>query len=166
MRIGKALVRTLVAAAFASCAGHVAAQAPAPAAGPSYGAPVTIDQAKKAAAGAMAEARKNNWNMAVAVVDPHGALVYYERMEDTQTASYGVAIDKAKASAMYRRPTRAFEDAVNKGRPSVLALPGAMPIAGGLPIVINGKIAGAIGVSGATADQDEQCAKAGLDGMK
>jgi uncharacterized protein GlcG (DUF336 family) len=133
---------------------------------PSYGASVTIDQAKKIAAGALAEAQKNNWNVAIAIVDTHGHLVYYERMEDTQSASPAIAVEKAKTAAMYRRPTRVLEDVVNKGRPAALALTGATPVTGGLPIVMNGKIGGAIGVSGVTSDQDEQIAKAGLDGAK
>ena len=160
MKTRIAFVRMLLALGLAGCAFHASAQAP------SYGAQVTVDQAKKIAAGALAEARKNNWNVAIAIVDNHGSLVYYERMEDTQSASPHIAVEKAKTAAMYRRPTRVFEDGVNKGRPSVLGLPGAIPIAGGLPIVVSGKIAGGIGVSGVTADQDEQIAKAGLDGFK
>jgi hypothetical protein len=83
---------------------------------PPYGTEVTLDQAKKIAAGANAESKKNGWRMAIAVVDNHGFLVYYERMDDTQTGSIDVAIDKAKAAAMYRRPTKAFEDGIAKGR--------------------------------------------------
>ena len=134
---------------------------------PSYGPTVNLATAKKLAASAITEAQKNNWNIAVAIVDNHGFLVYYEMMDDTQTGSAGVAIDKARSSAMFRRPTRAFEDAINKGgRPSVLSLSGATAISGGMPIAIGGKIVGGIGVSGVTADQDEQVAKAGLEGAK
>lgn len=133
---------------------------------PSYGPEVTLDNAKKIAAAALAEAKKNNWNVAIAVVDNHGFLVYYERMDDTQSASPAIAIEKARSAAMFRRTTRAMEDTVNKGRTSFLGIPGATPITGGLPIIAGGKIIGAIGVSSVTSDQDEQVAKAGLEGLK
>jgi glc operon protein GlcG len=133
---------------------------------PSYGPDITLANAKKIAAAGFAEAQKNNWNVAIAIVDNHGALVYYERMDDTQSASPVIAIEKARSAAMFRRPTRAMEDTVNKGRAAFLGMPLATPITGGLPIVIGGKIAGAVGVSGVTSDQDDQIAKAGLEGLK
>ena len=133
---------------------------------PSYGPDISLANAKKIAAAGLVEAQKNNWNVAIVIVDNHGALVYYERMDDTQSARPVIAIEKARSAAMFRRPTRAMEDTVNKGRVSFLGIPLATPITGGLPIVIGGKIAGAIGVSGVTSDQDEQVAKAGLDGLK
>ena len=129
---------------------------------PPYGQEIGVDQAKKIAAGAVAESKKNGWRMAIAIVDNHGFLVYYERMDDTQTASVGVALDKAKAAAMFRRPTKAFEDGIAKGRVALLGLNGATPIEGGLPIMVGGKVIGAIGVSGANSDQDAQAATAGL----
>lgn len=129
---------------------------------PDYGTPVTIDQAKKLAAGVIAECQSNKWNVAVAIVDNHGSLVYFERMENTQTASMDIAIMKAKVGATYRRPTRAFVDAIAKGGPAVMTLPGVVASPGGLPIMAGGKVIGGIGVSGVTGDQDEQCAKAGL----
>jgi glc operon protein GlcG len=132
---------------------------------PGYGTPVTVTQAKKIAAAAVAECQSNKWNVAVAVVDTHGLLIYYERMEDTQTSSSGIAIDKAKAAATYRRPTRAFLDAINKTGPATMTLPGIVASPGGVPIFVDGKVIGAVGVSGVTGDQDEQCAKAGLAGM-
>ena len=131
---------------------------------PDYGTPVTIEQAKKIAAGVIAECTSNKWNVAVAVVDTHGGLVYYERMENTQTASYDIAIGKARAAATYRRPTRAFVDAIAKSGPAVMTLPGVMASPGGLPIMSGGRVTGGVGVSGVTGDQDEQCAKAGLAG--
>jgi len=131
---------------------------------PEYGTPVTIDQAKKIAASVIAECASNKWNVAVAVVDTHGALVYFERMENTQTASHEIAIIKARAAATYRRPTRAFVDAIAKGGPAVMTLPGVIASPGGLPIMAGGRVTGAVGVSGVTGDQDEQCAKAGLGG--
>ena len=129
---------------------------------PPYGGDVTLDQAKKIAAAAAAESQKNGWRMAIAVVDNHGMLVYFERMPDTQTASVQVALDKAQAAAMYRRPTKAFEDGIAKGRTALLGLRGATPIEGGLPIMVGGKVIGGIGVSGANSDQDAAAAQAGL----
>lgn len=131
----------------------------------SYGSNVTIEQAKKIGAGAVAECQKNNLRTAVAIVDTGGSLVYFERIDDTQVASLKIAIDKAYAAAIYRRPTRVWEDAMAKGRIAVLSLAGVVASAGGLPIVSGGKVIGAVGVSGATGDQDEQCAKAGLAAM-
>lgn len=133
---------------------------------PSYGPSLNLETAKKIAAGSVAEARKNNWPVAIAIVDNHGFLVYYEMMDDTQTASANIAIEKGRTAAMFRRPSKAFEDAVGSGRVAVLGLPGATPIEGGLPIVVGGKIIGAVGVSGVTSQQDAQIAKAGIDSLK
>lgn len=133
---------------------------------PPYGPEVTLDQAKKMAAAAAAESQKNGWRMAIAIVDNHGMLVYFERMPDTQTASVQVALDKATAAAMYRRPTKAFEDGVTKGRTALLGLRGATPIEGGLPIMVGGKVSGGIGVSGANAEQDAAAAAAGLKALQ
>jgi uncharacterized protein GlcG (DUF336 family) len=132
---------------------------------PGYGPSINITAAKKIAAGVIAECQKNNWNVAVAIVDTHGGLVYYERMEDTQTASYDIAIMKAKAAATYRRPTRVFADVIAKSGPAIMTLPGAIASPGGVPIFVGGKVIGAAGVSGVTGDQDEQCSKAGVAGM-
>jgi uncharacterized protein GlcG (DUF336 family) len=128
---------------------------------PDYGPSINIGQAKKIAAGALAECQKNSWNVAVAIVDTHGYLVYFERMENTQYASMDIAIGKARAAATYRRPTRAFADVINKGGPATATLPGVFASPGGVPIMVDGKVIGAVGVSGVTGDQDEQCAKAG-----
>jgi uncharacterized protein GlcG (DUF336 family) len=100
--------------------------------------------------------------VAVAVVDNHGFLVYFERMDNTQTASMDIAVGKARAAATYRRPTRAFMDVINKGGPATATLPGVFASPGGLPIMSDGKVIGGVGVSGVTGAQDEQCAKAGL----
>jgi glc operon protein GlcG len=132
---------------------------------PPYGPAVNVATAKKIAAGALAEAQKNNWRVAIAVVDNHGVLVYYEMIDDTQNVSAQIAVDKAKAAAMYRRPTRAFVDAIAKGGPAIMTLPGVVAVPGGLPIMAGGKVIGGVGVSGVTGDQDEQIAKAGLAGM-
>ena len=133
---------------------------------PSYGTAINVAAAKKIAAGVLAECRNNNWRVAVAVVDNHGFLVYFETIDDTQTASKQIAVDKAKAAAMYRRPTRAFVDAIAKGGPAIMTLPGVVASPGGLPIFAEGRVIGGVGVSGVTGDQDEQCAKAGLAAMK
>ncbi|HYL63575.1 MAG TPA: heme-binding protein [Candidatus Methylomirabilis sp.] len=141
----------------------VRAQMPNP-----YGASVTLESAKKAAAAAVAEAEKNHWNMAVAIVDTGGNLVYYEKMDGTQLGSANVAVDKARTAALFKRPSKAFEDAVasGPGGARVLSLRGVTAIDGGLPLVQDGKIVGAIGVSGAASAQDAQCAKAGADASK
>jgi glc operon protein GlcG len=129
---------------------------------PDYGAPVTTAQAKKIAAAVLAECAANKWNVAVAVVDTGGHLVYFERLENTQVASMNIAIMKAKAANDYRRPTRAFVDAIAKTGPATMTLPGVVASPGGVPIMVGGKVTGAVGVSGVTGDQDEQCAMAGL----
>ena len=132
---------------------------------PEYGTSVTTAQAKKIAAAVVAECLSNKWNVAVAVVDTAGNLVYFERIENTQTASMDIAIMKARAAATYRRPTRAFVDAIAKGGPAIMTLPGVVASPGGLPIMVDGKVTGGVGVSGVTGDQDEQCSKAGLAAM-
>lgn len=130
---------------------------------PEYGPTVNTAQAKKIAAGVIAECQKNGWNISVAVVDNHGFLVYFERMENTQYASNDIAINKAKTAAVYRRPTRVFADVINKGGPATATLGGGLTASpGGVPIMVEGKVTGGVGVSGVTGDQDEQCAKAGI----
>jgi uncharacterized protein GlcG (DUF336 family) len=143
--------------------GSAVAQMPNP-----YGPAISLENARKAAAPALAEAAKNNWTMAVAIVGPAGTLVYYEKMDNTQLGSAEVAIDKARSAALFKRPTKAFQDAVAAGGDGlrVLGLKGAVPIEGGIPLVMDGKIVGAIGVSGGTSAQDGQCAKAGADAIK
>lgn len=130
----------------------------------SYGTPITVEMAKKVAAPAVAEARKNQWNMAIAIVDTAGDLVYFERMDDTQVGSVGVALDKARSAARFKRPTKAFQDALAAGGEGlrILALQGAVPVDGGVPLVSGGRIVGAIGVSGGTSAQDGQVAAAGV----
>lgn len=143
--------------------GTTLAQMPNP-----YGASISLENAKKAAAPTLAEAEKNHWNMAVAIVDPSGNLVYYEKMDNTQLGSANVAIDKARSAALFKRPTKALQDALAAGGDGwrILRVQGAVPVEGGIPLVMDGKIVGAIGVSGATSAQDAQCAKAGADVIK
>lgn len=129
---------------------------------PEYGTEINVAGAKKIAAGVVAECQKNGWNVAVAVVDNHGFLVYFERMDNTQMTSVEIAVGKARAAATYRRPTRVFTDVINKGGVATATLPGVFASPGGLPIMVDGKVTGGVGVSGVTGDQDEQCSKAGL----
>jgi glc operon protein GlcG len=152
-----------VAVALALCATGARAQMPNP-----YGTPIGLENAKKAAEPALAEARKNNWTVAVAIVNPAGILIYFEKMDGTQHGSAQVAIGKARSAALYKRPTKAFQDALAAGGDGlrILGLEGAVPVEGGIPLLLDGKIVGAIGVSGATSAQDGQCAKAGADLFK
>lgn len=156
------LKRTLAALALTT-----AAFAQTPAVIP-YGTPISAETAKKAAAAAIAEARKNNWAMAVAVVDTAGYLVYFERMADTQLGSVEIAIEKAKTAALFRRPTKSFQDTLAAGGEGlrILRLTGAIPVEGGIPIVLDGKLIGAIGASGGSSDQDGRTAQAGIAAMK
>jgi uncharacterized protein GlcG (DUF336 family) len=133
-----------------------------------YGPSITADMAKKVAAPAIAEAKKNQWTMAVAIVDTAGDLVYFEKMDDTQTGSVDVAQAKARSAARFKRPTKAFQDAVAAGGEGlrILGLQGAVPIEGGIPLVVGGKIVGAIGASGGTSQQDGVVAAAGVAAMK
>ena len=133
-----------------------------------YGPPITVEAAKKAAAAALAEARKNNWLMAVAVVDPSGNLVYYEKMDNVQLGSAKVSINKARSAALYKRPSKLLQDNLASGGAGlrVLALEGAVPVEGGLPLIVDGKIVGAIGLSGDLSEHDGQCAAAGAATLK
>jgi glc operon protein GlcG len=134
----------------------------------SYGPSITLNVAKTAAAAAIAEARKNTWDMAVAIVDTAGSLLYFEKMDDTQAGSVAVAQAKARSAALFKRSTKVFQDTLAAGGEGlrVLGLVGAVPVEGGLPLFIDGKIAGAIGVSGGTSGQDGQCAQAGVAALK
>jgi len=131
-----------------------------------FGTPIGNEAAKKMAAAAVAEAKKNGWPVCVAIVDYHGDLVYFERLENAQLGSVSVAVDKARTAAKFKRSTKLLEDNVSGGRNAILRLGDAVPIQGGLPIVVDGKFVGAIGVSGVTSQQDEQVAAAGLAALK
>ena len=148
---------------LALSAATASAQLPNP-----YGAPINGETAKKVAAAALAEARKNNWNMAAAVVDPAGDLVYFEKLDGTQAASVTIAVDKARSSARFKRPTKALQDVLATGGAGLrmLALDGAVPVEGGVPIVMDAKLVGAIGVSGGTSQQDAQVASLAAASVK
>jgi len=133
-----------------------------------YGAPIPLAEAKRAIAAAQAEAVKNKWNVAVAVVDNGGHLVAFERFDTTQTGSVEISLEKARTAAAFRRPTKMFQDTVAAGGEGlrVLKAPGVLPIEGGIPLIVGGKIVGAIGVSGVTSAQDGQIAAAGVAALK
>jgi uncharacterized protein GlcG (DUF336 family) len=130
-----------------------------------YGAPIGLDGAQKAIMAAEAEAKKHNWKMAIAVVDPAGQLIAHATMDGTQHGSIEFAQAKARTAAAFRRPSKAFADAINGGSPATLTvlIPGGAASEGGFPIVVDGKLIGAIGASGGLATQDGVTAKAGLD---
>ena len=140
------------------------AQAPPP----TYGSPINLEQAKKAMTAAEAEAKKNNLSMVIAILDSGGLLVMLQRLDNTQWGSIEVAKDKAYSAVAFRRPTKAFSDAIVQGGAGLrlLNLTGASLIEGGVPIVVDGKVIGSIGVSGGSAQQDAQVAQAGADAVK
>jgi uncharacterized protein GlcG (DUF336 family) len=123
---------------------------------------LTLEAAKKIAVAAEAEARKNNWNVVIAVVDDGGHLVYLQRIDGTQTGSIDVAIGKARTSAAFKRPTKVFDE-LAKTRPSITSIsPNAVLLEGGVPVMVGGQLVGAVGVSGVTSQQDAQIAEAGI----
>ena len=131
-----------------------------------YGMPITLDQARRAAAAAEAEASKNGWNMAIAIAEPSGALVYFQKMDNTQYGSIKIAQAKAQTAALFRRPTKMFTDALEGGHLFFLTFEGLSAAPGGLPLIAAGKLIGAIGVSGGAGHQDDVTAKAGADVIK
>ena len=124
---------------------------------------LTLDDAKKIADGAEAEAKRNKWPVVIAIVDDGGHLLYLQRLDETQYGSVQVAIEKARAAIAFRRPTKIWENNIAEGRLHYLGLPGALPVEGGLPVVVEQQFAGAIGVSGVRSFQDAQIAQAGID---
>jgi glc operon protein GlcG len=158
----------VAAAAAALLVSPLAVHAQAPAAPPAYGLGISFDAAKKALAAAEAEAKKNNWPVAIAIVDSAGKLAAFSKIDNTQHASVDIAIGKAVTANDLRRPTKALQDVIAQGGGGLrlLAVPGLMPLEGGVPIVVDGKIIGAIGVSGVTSEQDAQVAMAGAAAAK
>ncbi|HKQ63439.1 MAG TPA: heme-binding protein [Methylomirabilota bacterium] len=164
------LVSLLVGTVLVLGASLASAQQPAPPPppAPQYGPAITLEQAKKVMAGAEAEAKKNSWNVVMAVLDSGGNLVMLQRMDGAQFGSIEVAKDKAYSAVAFRRPTKAFDDALAQGGANlrILRVPGASPLEGGIPIVVDGKLIGAIGVSGVTSAQDAQIGRAGIENLK
>ena len=156
--------------ACAMLAGGTAAQAEmaAPPGPPPYGETINIEQAKKLATAAAAEAKKNNWFMAISVVGPAGDLVYFEKMDNTQYASVAISQHKARVAATFRRPTKVFEDNLAKGSEFIyqLTLDGMIGSQGGIPIIVGGKLIGAIGCSGGTGAQDLQTCATGVAALQ
>ena len=173
MRIHGLIVFAAATALLAATAGAQQPTPPAPAAAPTtppppdYGPPITNEQAKAVAAAAVAEAKKNNWRMAFAVVGPGGELVYFEKMDGTQLASADISQGKARTAVMFRRPSKTFADQFAAGNTAFMTFP-EKPVAseGGVPITVNGKIVGAIGASGGTGQQDGVAANAGASAAK
>jgi uncharacterized protein GlcG (DUF336 family) len=131
-----------------------------------YGAPVSLERADAVLAAAMTEAKNRGWKMNCAVVDSGAQLVSFKRMDGAQLASIDIAIHKARASAKYRRETKAFEGGVQNGLTYLLSLDDVIASRGGIPLIDGGKLAGAIGCSGGTGSQDEVVAKAGVAAFK
>jgi uncharacterized protein GlcG (DUF336 family) len=141
------------------------AQTPPP---PPYGPPIGIENARKAMTAAEGEAVKNNWAVVIAIIDSGGHIVMLHRRDDVQLSSIELSQGKAKTALMFKRPSKVLDDAISGGGPGLrfLALKDIVPLEGGLPLVIDGKIVGAIGVSGVLSSQDAQIAKTGADALK
>jgi len=157
-------------AMFAIVAGSASApalaQQPA-AATPPYGPPITLDDAKRAMAAAELEAAKNSWQVAITILDSGGNLVMFHKIDNTQLASIGASEGKARTALTFKRPSKALDDAIAAGGAGLrlLAVKDITPLERGLPILVDGKIVGAIGVSGALSSQDAQVAKTGADAL-
>lgn len=126
---------------------------------------LTLDDAKKIAAGAEAEAKRNGWPVVIAIVDDGGHLLHLQRLDGTQYGSIQVAIEKARAAIAFRRPTKIWEENIADGHLRYLNLPGTLPIEGGLPVTVDNQFTGAVGVSGVRSHQDAQIAQAGIDAL-
>jgi len=145
----------------------VPADAQTPVPPPAYGMPISLEQAKKVMAGAEAEAKKNNWPVVIVVLDSGGQLVMLQRLDNAQWGSVDIAKEKARSAVALRRPTKALQDLIAQGGANLRLLNiGYSVLEGGIPIVVDGKIVGAVGVSGVTSQQDAQIAQAGIDSLK
>src|SRR5438093_818085 len=163
------LMSPLVGTMLVFAAASAAAQTPAPAAPPPpYGLPITLEQAKKVMVGAEAEAKKNNWNVVIAVLDSGGNVVMLHRMDGAQFGSIEVAREKAYSAVAFRRPTKLLQDLIEQAGLTMrlLRVSGLSPLEGGLPIIVDGKLVGGVGVSGVTSQQDAQIGRAGVEGLK
>lgn len=156
------LLSLVVVTLLLFAAASASAQAP-----PAYGPPITLEQAKKAMAGAEAEAKKNNWPVVIVILDSGGNLVMLQRLDNAQWGSVEIAKEKARSAVALRRPTKVLQDLVAQGGANLRLLNiGYSVLEGGIPIVMDGKIIGSIGVSGVTSQQDAQIAQAGIDALK
>jgi uncharacterized protein GlcG (DUF336 family) len=163
-----ALVCALAMFALAAGSASAPALAQQPAgATPPYGPPITLDDAKRAMAAAELEAAKNSWQVAITILDSGGNLVMFLKIDNTQLASIGASEGKARTALTFKRPSKALDDAIAAGGAGLrlLAVKDITPLEGGLPILVDGKIIGAIGVSGALSSQDAQIAKTGADAL-
>ena len=158
------LVSLVVGLAVVLTGFAASAQAPAP---PEYGAPISLEQAKKVMAGAEAEATKNKWPVVITILDSGGNIVMVHRLDNAQWGSVDIAREKAKASVALRRPTKALQDLIAQGGANLRLLNiGFSVLEGGIPIIVGGKVIGGIGVSGVTSQQDAQIGQAGIDALK
>ena len=134
---------------------------------PPYGRSITLAEAKKAAAAALAPAKENGWTVVAAIVDAGGHLVYLEKLDQTQVGSVEVAEQKARSAAIFKRPTKMLQDVLAKGGDGlrVLRLQGAIPVEGGVPLIVDGALVGALGISGGSSAEDEACAEAGAKAL-
>jgi uncharacterized protein GlcG (DUF336 family) len=123
---------------------------------------ITLEAAKKMMAAGEAEAVKNSWNVAIAIVDAHGSLIMFHKLDETQPGSIAVSQGKAKTAALFKRPSKALEEMIAGGKTAFLSVEGIVPLQGGVPVIADGKIIGAVGVSGVTSAQDEQVAMAAI----
>ncbi len=152
-----------LACAFALAAGSALAQQPEATPMPPYGPPITLDQAKRAMAAAELEAAKNSWQVAITILDSGGNLVMFHKIDNTQLSAITVSEGKARTALEFKRPSKALDEAIASGGGGLrlLALKNITPIEGGMPVIVDGKIIGAIGVSGALSSQDDQVSRAG-----
>ena len=159
-------LKTLVGACVLAVLAAMPAQAQTPP--PSYGPPIGIENARKVMTAAEAEAAKNNWAVVISIIDSGGNIVMLHRHNDVQLSSIEISQGKAKTALMFKRPSKVLDDAISSGGAGLrfLALKDIVPLEGGLPIVADGKIVGAIGVSGVLSSQDSLVARAGADGLK
>jgi uncharacterized protein GlcG (DUF336 family) len=157
----------VLAAASLSLTGPALAQQVESSTLPPYGPPIALDQAKRAMAAAELEAAKNSWAVAIAILDSGGNLVMFHKIDNTQLSAVTVSEGKARTALQFKRPSKDLDDAIARGGAGnrLLALKDITPLEGGVPIIVDGKIIGAIGVSGAVSAQDAQVAKAGADAV-
>ena len=127
---------------------------------------VSLEAANKMLAASEAEARRNGWSVSIAIVDASGGLIAFQKMDDASLPSADISQAKARTAARFRRATKVLDSALTAGRTAFLAFPGMMPVEGGVPIIVDGKVIGGIGVSGVTSQQDAQIAIAGLSALK